>query len=75
MVRHNVQFAFNQASPRSMIDAYFARIGLGMNPSGLSKHRVVEIAQLGAKSDSDLARMGLTRDQIVPHVLKDLFSA
>ncbi|SPF78284.1 DUF1127 domain-containing protein [Pseudoprimorskyibacter insulae] len=74
MVRDNVQIAFNQPSPRRLIDAFFAKVGLGMNPSGLDKHSVVRIAELGAKSDRDLARLGLTREEIVPFVLKDLFS-
>jgi hypothetical protein len=74
MVRHNVQIAFNRPSPRALVDQFFARTGLGMNPSGLGKHRIIAIAELDAKSDHDLAQMGLTRDDIVPHVLKDLFS-
>lgn len=34
--------------------------------------RSAEIARLEALSDAELARMGLTRDLIVPHVLRDL---
>ena len=35
--------------------------------------RSAEIERLQAKSDHDLARMGLTRDRIVAHVFRDRF--
>ncbi|MGR3370814.1 MAG: hypothetical protein ACU0CC_15560 [Sagittula sp.] len=34
------------------------------------RQRTATIAALRAKSDADLAAMGLTRDEIVPHVFR-----
>lgn len=57
---------------RQRIDAAFARLGQGVNAYVEARSRRDRIEALEAKSDADLARMGLTRDQIVAHVFRDV---
>ncbi|MCA0962096.1 hypothetical protein [Salipiger bermudensis] len=70
-----VQLAIGRGSLKHKIDLYFANLGLGLNPYGLRKARMREIVHLEMKSDDQLARMGLRRDEILPHVFRDLLSA
>jgi uncharacterized protein YjiS (DUF1127 family) len=58
---------------RSRIDAFFNRFGQGMNAYLESHARAADIRALEAKSDEDLARMGLTRDRIPAHVFRDTY--
>lgn len=58
---------------RSRIDAFFNRFGQGVNAYVESRYRQDQIAALEAKSDLELARMGLTRDRIIAHVFRDVF--
>ena len=55
------------------LDAYFARIGQGVNAHAEIRARQDEIERLFEKSDSQLAAMGLTRDGIPHHVFRDRF--
>lgn len=57
---------------RHRIDAFFTRIGQGMNAYVESHSRRDRIEALEAKSDEELARMGLTRDRIVAYVFRDM---
>lgn len=57
----------------SRIDGFFAGLGQGCNAYLESRARRDEIARLDAMSDGELARLGLTRDQIVAHVFRDRF--
>ncbi|MBY6002367.1 hypothetical protein KUV62_00500 [Salipiger bermudensis] len=70
-----VQIAMGRGSLKQKIDLYFANLGLGLNPYGLRKARMREIIHLEMKSDDQLARMGLSRDDILPHVFRDLLTA
>lgn len=38
-----------------------------------SQSRMIEVERLNAKSDADLAKMNLKREDIVRHVFRDLF--
>ncbi len=58
---------------RSRIDAFFSRFGQGMNAYLEARARSPQIEALEAKSDEELARMGLTRDRIVAHVFRDTY--
>ena len=49
-------------------------LGLGVNPYGLQRARMQQIISLEMKSDDQLARMGLTRDDILPHVFRDILA-
>ena len=75
MQQENVQIAMGQGSLRGKIDQYFVNLGLGVNPAGLRRARLREIVVLEAKSDAELAGMGLTRDDILPFVFRDLLAA
>ena len=50
---------------RDAVDGFFARL---MDTSA----RVAEIDRLNAKSDAELARLGLRREDIPRHVFRDL---
>lgn len=58
---------------RSRIDAFFNRFGQGTNAYLEGKARAAQIQALEAKSDGDLALIGLTRDRIVAHVFRDTY--
>ncbi|MGC9417425.1 MAG: DUF1127 domain-containing protein [Rhodovulum sp.] len=55
------------------LDLFFAGLGLGVNAYTLRRSRMREIQALNACSDAQLARMGLTRDDIPGYVFRDLF--
>ncbi|MBU2963157.1 hypothetical protein KO516_20495 [Citreicella sp. C3M06] len=74
MHSNNVAITLGHGSLRHKIDTYFTNVGLGVNPYGLRRARMAEIIRLEMKSDAQLARMGLTRDQILPHVFEDLLT-
>lgn len=75
MSAQNVQVAMGRTPLKQKIDIYFANLGLGLNPYSLRRARMREIISLEMKSDAQLARMGLSRDEILPHVFRDLLSA
>ncbi len=72
---NNVQIGMGRTSLKQKIDIYFAGLGMGLNPYGLRRARMGEIITLEMKSDAQLATMGLTRDDILPHVFRDLLTA
>jgi hypothetical protein len=51
----------------------FTAIGHGLVRATESSSRLHRVEALQAKSDAELAQMGLKRDDIVHHVFKDLF--
>ena len=55
------------------VDAFFATIATGFNAYTERMARLPELKRLDAKSDAELARMGLTRDTIPQHVFRDLY--
>jgi hypothetical protein len=57
---------------RDRLDRVSAAIGRGFNAVLKARARTGEIERLEAKSDAELAAMGLTRDRIVHHVFRDL---
>ncbi|MBE9638421.1 hypothetical protein [Salipiger mangrovisoli] len=68
----NVIIGLGRGSLRARIDAYFAGVGQGLNAYALRRERMYEILVLESQSDERLAEMGLTREQILPHVFRDL---
>jgi hypothetical protein len=58
---------------RSRIDAFFNRFGQGVNAYLEARARSAQIEALEAKSDGELAHMGLTRDRILAHVFRDTY--
>lgn len=57
------------------LDAYFLSMGLGLNTHLLRQERREILLWLNAKSDADLALMGLARPDIPAFVFRDLFGA
>jgi uncharacterized protein YjiS (DUF1127 family) len=57
---------------RHRIDAFFSRFGQGMNVYVETHSRRDKIDTLEAKSDTELAQLGLKRDEIVGHVFRDM---
>jgi uncharacterized protein YjiS (DUF1127 family) len=55
------------------IDAFFAGLGQGMNAYMHRKSRMDQIEAMNAKSDAELAEMGITRDDIPRYVFRDTF--
>ncbi len=53
-------------------DAFFAKLGQGLNAYVETRSRRAEIAALEAKSDEELAKLGITRDRIIHYVFRDL---
>lgn len=58
---------------RAQLDRFFASLGQGFNAYLEARSRSEEIERLNALSDAQLARMGLTRNEIVYHVFRDRF--
>ena len=65
--------ATRTADIRQKVDAFFASIGQGMNAYMERRSRMTQITALEAKTDAELAEMGITRDRIIHHVFRDLF--
>lgn len=64
------------ASPlRGAWDRFVAALDRGCERIAHQRSRRAQIEALEAKSDADLARLGIRRDQIAYHVFKDLFYA
>lgn len=55
------------------IDAFFATLGQGMNAYMHRKSRMDVIDALNAKTDAELAALGITRDGIPAYVFRDMF--
>ncbi|APO87312.1 hypothetical protein [Marivivens sp. JLT3646] len=64
---------FDASALRRKIDEFFSALGRGVKAYGAHKSRAGEIAVLNAKTDDQLAAMGLRRDQIAVHVFRDMF--
>ncbi|HBB85077.1 MAG TPA: hypothetical protein DC031_17855 [Sulfitobacter sp.] len=52
---------------------FFAGIGHGIMMGSTAHRRFEQVQILQAKSDEELAAMGIKRDDIVHHVFKDLY--
>ena len=63
----------SRAEITSWLDRFFAGMGQGFNAYTERVGRYDKIRALQAKSDADLAKMGLTRERIPYHVFSDLF--
>jgi uncharacterized protein YjiS (DUF1127 family) len=55
------------------LDAFFAGMGQGMNAYMHRKSRMDEIEALNAKTDVELAEIGITRADIPRYVFRDTF--
>jgi len=57
----------------SILGGLFTAFGNGMIKASEASSRMGRIEKLNAKSDEELAEMGIRRDKIAQHVMKDLF--
>ncbi|MDP5334951.1 MAG: hypothetical protein NWT12_04500 [Paracoccaceae bacterium] len=55
------------------IDAFLSTLGQSVNAYMHRKSRMDEIEALNALSDVELAKIGITRDDIPRHVFRDMF--
>ena len=62
------------SAPRARANGFFAWLGEGLNAYMDARSRQDKIAALEAKTDEELAQMGISRDRIVQHVFRDLIS-
>lgn len=66
------QFTFADYA-RSGFQRALRSIANGFENYARNRSRVDQIARLEAKTDEELAEMGINRDQIAYHVFRDLF--
>lgn len=64
---------FAKPGLRQRVDAFFASLGQGVNAYVQYRSRADQINALNMKSDAELSKMGLTRDDIPRYVFRDLF--
>jgi hypothetical protein len=57
------------------LDQYFLSMGMGLNAHLLRRERRDILCWLNAKSDAELALMGIARAEIPAFVFRDLFGA
>lgn len=60
---------------RGIFKSIIAMLAAGMATQSYQMSRRAQIEALEAKSDEELAEMGLRRDEIAYHVFRDLFYA
>jgi len=69
---HTFSITFMSPQIRRGLDDFLASVGQGFNAYIEKRSRVPQIAELDAKSDEELAKMGLRRDEIPRYVFRDL---
>ncbi len=65
--------AHSSKSALSAIGGFLASIGAAMVKVSSNNGRLKEVDRLQAKTDADLAAMGLKREDIVHHVFRDMY--
>lgn len=53
--------------------AFFAAVGHAIELNSTAHIRIARVERLQAKTDAELATLGIKRDQIVHHVFSDLY--
>ena len=64
---------FVKAGLRERIGGVLAGLGRALDTYMHDLSRAEQVKALDAKSDAELAAMGLTRDKIVHHVFRDVY--
>ncbi|GFE64018.1 DUF1127 domain-containing protein [Litoreibacter roseus] len=54
------------------IGAFFRGLGRGLTMASAANARIAQMDRLNAKTDDELAKLGLRREDIVRHVFKDI---
>ncbi|WP_420568018.1 hypothetical protein [Thalassovita sp.] len=73
MAAHATDISFANHGLRDRIASFFAAIGKGLSTYTYALSRAEQVKALSAKTDEELAELGLTRDQIPQYVFRDLF--
>jgi uncharacterized protein YjiS (DUF1127 family) len=77
MAAHSTNLTHPRGETRARLmarlDAFFAALGQGMNAYMHRKSRMDEIEALNARTDAELAALGITRDDIPRYVFRDTF--
>ena len=74
MTYQTPQIEFTSPGLQSRIDLFFVEQGQGFNAASLVRQRLCSILMMDALSDSELAALDLTRDDILPFVFEDCFA-
>jgi len=69
----NVATHIENAGFRAGLSNFFQSVGRGFTVYMERRSRTDQIAALNAKSDEELAKLGITRDAIPAYVFRDLF--
>lgn len=69
----NVATHIESAGIRAGLANFFQSLGRGFTAYMERRSRADQIAVLNAKSDAELAKLGITRDGIPAYVFRDLF--
>ena len=75
MAYHDTHTASATDLPHRLLDgikAVFSFIGMSLVAAAQANRRVKLVEQLSAKSDAELAEMGMRREDIVRHVFADV---
>lgn len=73
MATHTTNIAAVHPSLRDRFATAFAAVGRAMDRYIERKSRSGQVAALEAKTDAELAEMGLKRENIALHVFRDLY--
>jgi uncharacterized protein YjiS (DUF1127 family) len=73
MAAHTTEILISNHGIFERVGAFFNSLKNGLSAYTYSLSRAEQVKSLSAKSDEELAEMGLTRDQIPHFVFRDLF--
>jgi hypothetical protein len=74
LARDNVQIAMGSRSVRARVDAMIVDRGLTGGPQALHRRCLMRVLALEAHSDVELARLGLSREDILFHVFREVMT-
>ena len=78
MAYQNIQITHGSDRLHRIFDglkSVFSAIGHGMMSVANANRRMLMVEKLQAKSDAELAKMGIRREDIVRHVFRDMLDA
>ncbi|WP_323785826.1 hypothetical protein [Thalassovita sp.] len=73
MATHVTNLPIEKSGLRIRFDRFLAGISAGLSAYMERSSRIAEVEALKAKTDAELAAMGLKRENIAQYVFRDLF--
>lgn len=70
----HVAVSQTQSGLLTRISEFFSSMAVSLQVANESQARLDQIQRLQSKTDDELAAIGLTRDDIVRHVYRDMFN-